>query len=327
MTVILPVYNSAGTVGTTIRSILGQTDEDFELLIVDDKSADDSLEVIHALQKETGDPRIRVLEHESNRGVSAARNTALRCATGEFVSFVDSDDEYHPDFLRRMREAMADDVDLVVCGRQMHVAGQQPYVRTGPRLGRFPGGVAARMAMVDKITPFACDKMMRRSIFDGLGYPEGAARFEDMATNILLHTRSRHVRIIPDPLYRYNVGGQSATWGRIPTIADTEAVLDHLERHLPAEYKTGSSAKFYEGLRTFVVLQVAQSAIARPARSPEADAVVRECRQTITAASVVRLLSCNAVIGIAAGFFKVLPASYSALYRWHIGRRFGISST
>lgn len=327
MSVVLPVYNSAEAVEATINSILAQTDGDFELIIVDDKSTDGSLEVVRAMEQRLLDPRITVLEHEVNAGVSAARNTALRHATGEFVAFIDSDDEYHPDFLRLMRAAMAGDTDLVVCGMEVRVVGQASYTRASPRLGLFTGTQAATMAMVDQITPFACDKMIRRSLFGTFGYPEGAARFEDLATNVLLHTRARKVRVIKDPLYIYNIGGLSATWGRIPTISDTDAALNHLDRHLPTELKSGKYSRYYTGLHTFVLLQVAQSAIARPAKSAEADSVVRACRTRITFARVLGLLRSNVVLGLAAGLFKVSPAFYSALYRRHIGRQFGIRTS
>ncbi|MCY0903577.1 glycosyltransferase family 2 protein [Arthrobacter sp. H14-L1] len=327
MSVVLPVYNSAEAVEATITSVLAQTDGDFELLIVDDKSTDGSLEVVRAMEQRLLDPRITILEHERNAGVSAARNTALRRATGEFVAFIDSDDEYHPDFLRLMRAAMAGNTDLVVCGREVRVAGQASYTRASPRLGLFTGTQAATMAMVDRITPFACDKMIRRSLFRKFGYPEGAARFEDMATNILLHACARKVRVIKDPLYVYNIGGSSATWGRIPTISDTDAALNHLDRHLPAELKSGKYSRFYNALHTFVLLQVAQSAIARPVTSAEANSVLIACRKRITVARILGLLRSNAVLGLAAGVFKVSPAFYSALYRRHIGRQFGIRTS
>ena len=92
VSVILPFYNRAASLERCVRSVLTQTFTDFEIVAVDDASTDESARVITAL----GDPRIRVMRHETNRGPSGARNTALRSAAGDVLAFIDSDDEWLP---------------------------------------------------------------------------------------------------------------------------------------------------------------------------------------------------------------------------------------
>lgn len=94
VSVIMPVYNVEAYVGTAIASVLAQTFQNFELIIVDDGSTDGSARQIAQFQ----DARIRLLRQE-NLGLSAARNTGLRAARGEFVALLDGDDCWHPEKL------------------------------------------------------------------------------------------------------------------------------------------------------------------------------------------------------------------------------------
>ena len=101
VSVIIPTYNRAHLVGRAIRSVLNQTFQDFEIIVVDDGSTDNTEEVI----KSFNDPRIRYIRHEQNRGGSAARNTGIRAARGEYIAFLDSDDEWLPQKLERQVNA------------------------------------------------------------------------------------------------------------------------------------------------------------------------------------------------------------------------------
>lgn len=92
VSVIIPSYNREATLERSVASVLRQTYEDFELIVVDDCSEDRTLEVLSQIC----DSRMKVITHERNRGTSAARNTGIRAAEGEYVAFQDSDDEWLP---------------------------------------------------------------------------------------------------------------------------------------------------------------------------------------------------------------------------------------
>ena len=96
ISIVVPAYNAAGVIGDCIDSVLRQTYADFELIVVDDGSADKTAEVVAA--KAAQDTRVRLLR-QSNAGVSAARNAGLAVATGELLCFVDSDDTVSSNFL------------------------------------------------------------------------------------------------------------------------------------------------------------------------------------------------------------------------------------
>lgn len=98
VSVIMPTYNRAHKLPKSILSVLGQSHERWELLIVDDGSQDGTADLVASF----GDKRIRYIEHDENRGHAAARNTGLRAAGGDYVAFLDSDDAWDEAFLRIM---------------------------------------------------------------------------------------------------------------------------------------------------------------------------------------------------------------------------------
>jgi glycosyltransferase involved in cell wall biosynthesis len=104
-TVVMPAHNTARMVGAAIRSVLAQTCGDFELIVVDDGSTDDTGARIGGFE---ADPRVRGVRRE-NAGPAAARNTGIERATGEYVSFLDSDDLWMPNYLEAMDRALQED--------------------------------------------------------------------------------------------------------------------------------------------------------------------------------------------------------------------------
>ncbi len=112
--VIVPAYNSEQFIEGCAQSVLSQTESDFELLIVDDGSSDNTLSIIQKLSQQ--DSRIKVF-HQENKGHTGARNTGLKNAIGSYVLFLDSDDGLEPDVLKKCRDAFQrDSSDLVVFG-------------------------------------------------------------------------------------------------------------------------------------------------------------------------------------------------------------------
>lgn len=97
VSVVIPAFNRGYILGEAIQSVLDQVHRNFELIIVDDGSTDDTNQVVRGFK----DGRIRLLRHPRNAGVAAARNTGLAAAQGEFISFLDSDDIWHTDKLAR----------------------------------------------------------------------------------------------------------------------------------------------------------------------------------------------------------------------------------
>lgn len=112
VTVAMPVYNGSATLQRAIDSVLVQTYRDFELLIIDDGSSDNSIERI----SKNSDPRIRLVVHEKNRGLAETRNHLVEESRGEYVAWLDQDDWSHPERLERQVAVLQSTDDYVLCG-------------------------------------------------------------------------------------------------------------------------------------------------------------------------------------------------------------------
>jgi glycosyltransferase involved in cell wall biosynthesis len=97
ISVVIPTYNRAGVIDKPIRSILAQTYQDFEIIVVDDCSKDDTEKVLESFKE----PRIRYIRHQTNSGAAVARNTGIANSTGDYIAFLDSDDEWLPEKLAK----------------------------------------------------------------------------------------------------------------------------------------------------------------------------------------------------------------------------------
>ncbi|MDD7392954.1 MAG: glycosyltransferase family 2 protein [Eubacteriales bacterium] len=131
VSIIMPSYNTAAYIGESIRSVLAQTYENWELLIVDDCSTDQTDEVVAAFC----DPRIRYFKNAHNSGAAVSRNYALREAKGEWIAFLDSDDLWMPEKLERQLRFMKEHgyqfsyTDYYIVAPDGRTV---PYIITGP---------------------------------------------------------------------------------------------------------------------------------------------------------------------------------------------------
>lgn len=101
--IIMPVHNRAHSLERAIGSVLNQTFQDWELLIIDDASTDKSLEIARSYT----DPRLRIIALDTNSGAAKARNQGISASKGRFISFLDSDDAYVPDFLAESLQVLS----------------------------------------------------------------------------------------------------------------------------------------------------------------------------------------------------------------------------
>jgi len=168
--VITPMYNRAAVIGRAIDSCLAQGDDDFELLVVDDGSADGSAAVVAAY----GDRRIRLFRHERNRGPCPARNTAIARARGQWCVMLDSDFALLPHALERLRARTgmtASDVGNVASSCVWDTGRITPHP-TGPvRVLDFP----AYLHWLETIAVSEKLECIRRAAFADVQYPDSRA--------------------------------------------------------------------------------------------------------------------------------------------------------
>lgn len=113
--IIIPLYNKAHTIINTLNTVFNQTCQDFEIIIVNDGSTDNSLQLI---RQNFNDKRIKIINQE-NAGVSAARNKGIQESQGDWISFLDGDDEWLPDYLKETQKAIRDypKATIIMTGR------------------------------------------------------------------------------------------------------------------------------------------------------------------------------------------------------------------
>lgn len=111
ISVVIPLYNKEQSIASTINSVLAQTYKDFEIVVVDDGSTDKSADVVRAID----DDRIVFISQE-NQGVSAARNTGIIAAKGEYVAFLDGDDLWHSEYLETLVRLISDYPNAILYG-------------------------------------------------------------------------------------------------------------------------------------------------------------------------------------------------------------------
>ena len=114
ITVIVPVFNAEKWINKCIDSLLNQTYKNIEILLVDDKSEDNSLRILEQYAK--NNEKIRIIIKETNSGVSDSRNIGIKNSKGKFITFVDADDTIDKDFIKQSYEiALKNNADIV-CG-------------------------------------------------------------------------------------------------------------------------------------------------------------------------------------------------------------------
>ena len=202
VSVVIPVFNRAQAVERAIASVLAQTCQDFEIIVVDDGSTDTTISVVKAMT----DPRIRLIRHEMNRGGGAARNTGYRAGSAPFVAFLDSDDEWLPTKLERQLEVFErgdDRLGLVYTGAD-RIYPDGTAKRYIPRRDAD----LARTLLTENVIGETSLGMVRRSALDAIdGFDESLPAAQDMDLWLRLCERFR-AKLVPEALVRVNKANQ-----------------------------------------------------------------------------------------------------------------------
>ena len=323
--VIMPVYNTGERVVDSIRSVLAQTDGDFELLVLIDASPDDASDHVARFLSRSPDARVRVFDNAVNRGVSAVRNQGLEAARGRWIAFIDSDDAYRPEFLASMHRAAAGtETDVVLCAHRIKAVGEETHrtrVRVAP--GRMTGRQAALRLLTDTLTPYVWDKLFRATLFDDVRFATDIRRAEDALVVLEALTRARSVVVIKDPLYDYTVDSGGLTWGHLTPIEESDRLVSAMTR---ASRKMPGDARARRALAsstTLTYLNNAQQAMTIDGSRVTHD--LEKYRGRIAWGDIVRTLRIRPALGAAALAFKASPGLYRGVYRRYVRRAYGIS--
>ena len=203
--IIIPVYYVEPYIGACLDSLVAQTCKDFEVLFVDDCGTDGSVRMINDFIAVHPEIPCRLLHHEHNRGLSAARNTGLEAASGEYVLFLDSDDALTPDALELLTAPLASggSPDFIIGG----------YRTEGGSAGECPLSLPAGLC-TDVLGSYArgewyvmaWNKMCRRQfLLDGALWFREGLNHEDVLWSFKLACKAKTMYTVPAPTYLYNV--------------------------------------------------------------------------------------------------------------------------
>ena len=204
LSIIIPVYNIIKYLDRCIRSIVSQSFDDFEILLIDDGSTDGSGGFCDDWKD--WDRRIRVF-HKPNGGVSSARNLGLEKAEGEFITFVDGDDYILPGMYERMMTLQGEhDTDITICG---FATEKKPDGLFVPYYSCDETKILSQQEQVKCLltnTFYTCscwDKIFRRELVNDLRFDEKITHYEDLLFCYETMKRSKSAIFISEPLYHY----------------------------------------------------------------------------------------------------------------------------
>ena len=202
ISIIVPVYNVEKYLEKCVKSIIQQTYENIEIILVDDGSKDNSGKICDELEQK--DNRIKVI-HKENGGLSDARNAGLKIATGKYIGFVDSDDYIQEDMfetLYKLNKENNSDISIV---SYYEIYNEKVIsVRDSKKLEILNKIDAIKELLIDtKIQSYAWNKLFKRELFNNIEFPTNK-NFEDIATTLLLFERANKIVLLEDPKYYYS---------------------------------------------------------------------------------------------------------------------------
>jgi len=230
VSVIIPVYNNEKTIIKAVNSVIKQTLKQLQIIIIDDGSIDKTPVLLQQLKML--DNRIEIYTHPYNKGLGEARNTGMRYAKGEFISFLDSDDYLHLNYLESMYEkASSEDLDIL---QSQHIKHENNKKRVLPKnFPPFAHPITGFNYYINAnfIEPTAWGKLWKTSFLKNNHLQFSTGYYEDLTFTFPAFTFAKKVNNIIFPGYHYMVHSQSIT-GQPTTskhIRDYQKALDGLQ--------------------------------------------------------------------------------------------------
>lgn len=202
ISVIIPAYNVEKYIKACLDSLINQTYSNFEIIVVNDGSTDQTEEILRSYQS---NPKFRIYS-QKNGGLSAARNQGLKLANGELVCFIDSDDSVKFDYLEKLAAPFFEDsaVDITVCGYQEKF--ENSVINHALKSQKITGRKATEDLLIKQqdFDVLAWNKLYRKKLFVShhIEYPVGQIH-EDNLTTYKLFSHAQKVVYISDVLYIY----------------------------------------------------------------------------------------------------------------------------
>jgi glycosyltransferase involved in cell wall biosynthesis len=241
ISVIIPAYNAAQTIGDSIQSVLAQTYDDYEIIIVNDASPDN----LDSLLNSFTSPKIKRITHPHNQGASAARNSGIQAATGKYIAFLDSDDIWFPHKLETQLAFMENNPDKTMKASCSSFTFKKLNGRTSTRTLQSSKNWNKILLGGCNVSP-GSTMICERSLFSEIGlYPEELKRLEDWDW-LLTYIKDHTLGVIEEPLAEIRASGYPA----YKTVKDSAQILyDRKQIYIVETFGTSSLRIFKSGLQ------------------------------------------------------------------------------
>ena len=238
VSVIIPAYNAASTIERTLKSLFSQSSRDFEIIVVNDGSSDDTLDICKKMQKRS--PVVMEVYHQLNRGGPSARNKGISLARGEYIIFLDADDLAEKDYVLKLMQAIESkpSIDIACCSYDLLYEDGSFKPRLITNRNKILSGRDALLSLLtEKLEVWSGSAIYRRSMLIGfkIYFDESISMGEDIEFRWRAFYHARDVAIIPEVLVHYVQHGSSITRAldpkRFPPSSwlDPRKFLDYLE--------------------------------------------------------------------------------------------------
>ena len=202
ISIVIPTYNREKVIGRTLDCILSQTLSDWECIVVDDFSTDDTRKLIEAYEQK--DSRFHYKLNERKKGAQGARNTGLYHSSADWMWFMDSDDIVHNDFLEKLYGAINEKIDVVTCFTNVIDNDSKQIIAT--RKWDCEGNIHEDL-LSWKVYVFFPSSIVRKSkLYEIGGLDENCPSHQEYDTHIML-SKTANYTTVPEILFEYYVGG------------------------------------------------------------------------------------------------------------------------
>lgn len=249
ITVIVPVYNTKKFLTRCVNSILKQSYENLEVIIIDDGSTDGSAQVCDELSK--SDKRVRVI-HQKNKGIATTRNIGIENATGYYISFVDSDDYLEKDLYKNLIENNESESNILIFDYEIcDVNGKlvhNPLLANENNLEKrrqfYSNEKLLHLIWNEKLFCYLWSMLIPKKLFENVRFPDGRL-YEDEAVFYKIFMVSDGAEYIPYKGYHYVQHNSSITktlrnkdmWDRVETYQEAEDYIAQLPDELKVDFK------------------------------------------------------------------------------------------
>lgn len=216
LSVIVPAYNSEKTIERCLNSIIKQDISSFEIIVVNDGSKDNTVNVINEIKTRYSDSIIRVI-NKVNAGLPQARKTGLECAKGEYIGFVDSDDWIERNMYSLMLEkAESNKLDVVACDMSFDYLKSSDIHRNSIKKNMSSDDALLAINYRYGIFGSMCNKIFKKSVFDEIVFPKGNFVGEDytVVTQIFRKKKDLRVGVVNIPGYHYIINSSSMVYNK-----------------------------------------------------------------------------------------------------------------